>query len=228
MTPSWMGNDTRPLELGQDEVQRGLEGGERVLSDVPDEGVVLYGQAAYRGERHRAGGVPALADTKRCTASACGGWSMAKARQFLGAGQTIATVIDDQEIADAFANLLPCPHAGALPRPMSFVAAPGWACTTQVRTTTKLWRVSPRLGRQIRGQAAQVASRHEDQVRATVQRLHRRRTRRRAGRTAAALVAAASSMLTPDANNSTPTCPDAPICFPLSHRKGPYYGQAPL
>jgi predicted nucleotidyltransferase len=44
---AWTGNDTRLLELGEDEVQRGLEGSERVLADVRDEGVVLYGQAAY-------------------------------------------------------------------------------------------------------------------------------------------------------------------------------------
>lgn len=56
---AWTGNDTRPLELGEDEVQRGLEGGERVLADARDEGVVLYGQAAYLSagpRRRRAGG----------------------------------------------------------------------------------------------------------------------------------------------------------------------------
>jgi predicted nucleotidyltransferase len=55
---AWTGNDTRLLELGQDEVQRGLEGGERVLADVRDEGVVLYGQAAYlrAGPRRRRAG----------------------------------------------------------------------------------------------------------------------------------------------------------------------------
>jgi predicted nucleotidyltransferase len=44
---AWTGNDTRLLELDEDEVRRGLLGGERVLADVRDEGVVLYGQAAY-------------------------------------------------------------------------------------------------------------------------------------------------------------------------------------
>ncbi len=55
---AWTGNDTRLLELGEDEVQRGLEGGEPVLADVRDEGVVLYGQAAYLSaapRRRRAG-----------------------------------------------------------------------------------------------------------------------------------------------------------------------------
>ena len=44
---AWTGNDTRLLELDEDEVRRGLLGGERVLADVRDEGIVLYGQAAY-------------------------------------------------------------------------------------------------------------------------------------------------------------------------------------
>ena len=46
---AWTGNDTRLLELDEDEVRRGLLGGERVLADVRDEGVVLYGEAAYLG-----------------------------------------------------------------------------------------------------------------------------------------------------------------------------------
>ena len=55
---AWTGNDTRLLELDEDEVQRGLEGGERVLADVRDEGVVLYGEAAYlrAGPRRRRAG----------------------------------------------------------------------------------------------------------------------------------------------------------------------------
>ncbi|HET9061574.1 MAG TPA: nucleotidyltransferase domain-containing protein [Acidimicrobiales bacterium] len=44
---AWTGNDTRVLELDEDEVRRGLQGGERVLADARDECVVLYGEAAY-------------------------------------------------------------------------------------------------------------------------------------------------------------------------------------
>lgn len=50
-----------------------------------------------------------VAEPKRCTASTRVG-RVAKARQFLVAAETIATVIDDQEIADAFVAL--CVHAG--------------------------------------------------------------------------------------------------------------------
>ena len=50
-----------------------------------------------------------MAETKRCAASTRAG-RMAKARQFLVAAETIATVVDDQEIADAFVTL--CIHAG--------------------------------------------------------------------------------------------------------------------
>ena len=50
-----------------------------------------------------------MAETKRCSASVRAG-RMAKARQFLVAAETVATVIDDQEIADAFVTL--CVHAG--------------------------------------------------------------------------------------------------------------------
>ena len=53
--------------------------------------------------------MPAVAETKRCTASSRVG-RLAKARQFLLAAETITTVIDDQEIADAFVTL--CVHAG--------------------------------------------------------------------------------------------------------------------
>jgi hypothetical protein len=44
---AWTGNDARVLELGEDEVRRGLESGEPVLADVRAQGVVLYGEAAY-------------------------------------------------------------------------------------------------------------------------------------------------------------------------------------
>ena len=44
---AWTGNDTRLLELDEDEVRRGLLGGERVLAGIRDECVVLYGEAAY-------------------------------------------------------------------------------------------------------------------------------------------------------------------------------------
>lgn len=44
---AWTGNDTRWLELGEDEVRRGLKDAERVLAHVRDEGIVLYGQEAY-------------------------------------------------------------------------------------------------------------------------------------------------------------------------------------
>ena len=52
---AWTGNDTRLLELGEDEVQRGLESGESVLADVRDGVVVLYGEVAYlrAGPRRR-------------------------------------------------------------------------------------------------------------------------------------------------------------------------------
>jgi hypothetical protein len=59
--------------------------------------------------RRRAGDVQAVAETKPCTASTRAG-RMAKDRQFLVAAETIATVVDDQEIADAFVTL--CVHAG--------------------------------------------------------------------------------------------------------------------
>jgi hypothetical protein len=81
-----------------------------------------------------------VAETKHCTASARTG-RMAKARQFLVAAETIATVIDDQEIADAFVTL--CVHAG--------IAAADVICCARLGvyhsggTTTKLWRSSARL-----------------------------------------------------------------------------------
>ena len=50
-----------------------------------------------------------MAETKRCATSTRAG-RMAKARQFLVATETVATVVDDQEIADAFVTL--CVHAG--------------------------------------------------------------------------------------------------------------------
>ena len=50
-----------------------------------------------------------MAETERCTGST-GAGRLAKARQFLLAAETITTVIDDQEIADAFVTL--CVHAG--------------------------------------------------------------------------------------------------------------------
>lgn len=55
---AWTGNDTRVLELGEDEVQDGLGRGERVLADIRDEGIVLHGQVSYlnaRPRRRRAG-----------------------------------------------------------------------------------------------------------------------------------------------------------------------------
>ena len=50
-----------------------------------------------------------MADTKRCTAATRAG-RLAKARQFLLAADTIASVIDDAAIADAYVTL--CVHAG--------------------------------------------------------------------------------------------------------------------
>jgi predicted nucleotidyltransferase len=44
---TWTGNDARVLELGEDEVQRGLESGEPVLAGVRAQGVVLCGEPAY-------------------------------------------------------------------------------------------------------------------------------------------------------------------------------------
>lgn len=48
---AWTGNDARVLELGEDEVQRGLDSGEPVLADVRAQGVVLYGEATYLNAR---------------------------------------------------------------------------------------------------------------------------------------------------------------------------------
>jgi len=50
-----------------------------------------------------------VAETGRCAPATRAG-RLAKARQFLLAAETIATVIDDQEIADAYVTL--CVHAG--------------------------------------------------------------------------------------------------------------------
>lgn len=50
-----------------------------------------------------------MPDTKACTAAMRAG-RMAKARQFHLAAETISTVIDDREIADAYVTL--CVHAG--------------------------------------------------------------------------------------------------------------------
>ena len=44
---AWTGNDTRVLEMGEAEVQRGSDSDEPVLADVRAEGIVLFGQAAY-------------------------------------------------------------------------------------------------------------------------------------------------------------------------------------
>jgi len=44
---AWTGNDTRVLELGEDEAHRGFESGERVLVDVLTEGVVLFERSGY-------------------------------------------------------------------------------------------------------------------------------------------------------------------------------------
>jgi len=66
--------------------------------------------------------VRAVAETKRCTASTRAG-RLAKARQFLLAAETITTVIDDQEIADAFVAL--CVHAGIAAADVICCAKPG-------------------------------------------------------------------------------------------------------
>lgn len=50
-----------------------------------------------------------MADTKRCTPAMRAG-RLAKARQFHLAAETIETVVDDREIADAYVTL--CVHAG--------------------------------------------------------------------------------------------------------------------
>ena len=56
-----------------------------------------------------AGAVDMVPETKRCTAATRAG-RLTKARQFLLAAQAIATIVDDEEIADAFVTL--CVHAG--------------------------------------------------------------------------------------------------------------------
>jgi predicted nucleotidyltransferase len=43
----WTGNDTRPLELSEGEVRRGVAGRQRVLDDIRNEGVVVYGPLNY-------------------------------------------------------------------------------------------------------------------------------------------------------------------------------------
>ena len=50
-----------------------------------------------------------MADTRRCTPATQAG-RLAKARQFQIAADTIAAIVDDQEIADAYVTL--CVHAG--------------------------------------------------------------------------------------------------------------------
>ncbi|GAC1606098.1 MAG: hypothetical protein NVS3B21_35810 [Acidimicrobiales bacterium] len=52
---------------------------------------------------------PLMSDTKRCTAAMRAG-RLAKARQFHLAAETIETIVDDREIADAYVTL--CVHAG--------------------------------------------------------------------------------------------------------------------
>lgn len=50
-----------------------------------------------------------MAETKRCTPAIRVG-RLAKARQFLLAADTIAAVVNDSEVADAYVTL--CVHAG--------------------------------------------------------------------------------------------------------------------
>lgn len=50
-----------------------------------------------------------MGDTRRCTPATQAG-RLAKARQFQIAADTIAAIVDDQEIADAYVTL--CVHAG--------------------------------------------------------------------------------------------------------------------
>ncbi len=56
-----------------------------------------------------------MAETRRCSASTRAG-RMAKARQFLVAAETLAKVIDDQEIADAFVTQLVSHSQSGFPR----------------------------------------------------------------------------------------------------------------
>jgi predicted nucleotidyltransferase len=46
-TSGWTGNDARVLEYASDEVRRGLTTGDRVLSDIRAEGILLTGSSTY-------------------------------------------------------------------------------------------------------------------------------------------------------------------------------------
>ena len=50
---AWTGNDTRVLELSENEARRGFKSGEAVLVDVQAEGVVLYERAGYLSSQRR-------------------------------------------------------------------------------------------------------------------------------------------------------------------------------
>lgn len=128
-----------------------------------------------------------MADTRRCTPAARAG-RLAKARQFLLAAETVAAVIDHEEVADAFVTL--CVHAG--------IAAADVICCAK-------------LGRYHDGQdhggaialLASIDTASTKQLRALLDMKTRAgysadltsaADRKRAGRAAAALVAAASAI----------------------------------
>jgi hypothetical protein len=125
-------------------------------------------------------------DTKRCTASARAG-RMAKARQFLVAAETIAAVIDDQEIADAFVTL--CVHAG--------IAAADVICCARLGTYHSGENHNEAvalLGSVDKSAAKQLKALLDMKTRSGYSpALTSAADQKRAGRTAAALVAAASS-----------------------------------
>lgn len=53
LVTGWTGNDTRILELSQDQVLTGLVKGERVLVDIKEQAVVLFGERTFLDSHHR-------------------------------------------------------------------------------------------------------------------------------------------------------------------------------
>ena len=127
-----------------------------------------------------------MAETKRCAASTRAG-RMAKARQFLVAAETIATVVDDQEIADAFVTL--CIHAGIAAADVISCARLGMLHSGENHNEAVAL-----LGSVDKGAAGQLKALLDMKTRSGYSPvLTSAADQKRAGRAAAALVAAASS-----------------------------------
>lgn len=73
-----------------------------------------------------------MTDTKPCSPAVRAG-RLAKAQQFLLAAETIATVIEDEEVADSYVTL--CVHAGIAASDVIYCA--NWPGTTMARATTR-------------------------------------------------------------------------------------------